>query len=525
MFKKKGLILLLLCFSVWGISQTRITIEDPAEWVASDLSPYVGQTVTFATPMYVCNNYYYNSGRLSISPRRIYSPTNQAIPLSEEYETIVSLNKDGIVTLTGINGYHRMGEKILNLTVKVNSTSSVSAVGTPVFAGNSRADMEKGAPSVDMRGKHRLLVCTFNLEYYLVENLGTGYGPDNTTESNRQHTKIMNALKKIQADIFGFVEIEQGQAALQKLAQSLTSATGRKYNYIDDGGSAYGSYTKSGYVYCEETVEPHGNLQNNNTGVMNRKKMQGFKEKATGEVFIFSLNHFKAKSGSASGADADQDDGQGTFNASRVREAQSVVSAYNTAKGYYQDEDILIMGDLNAYGKEDPIRVLTDADMTDLHRYFHADSSYSYVYRETAGYLDHALANSTLLKQVTGMAAYHINSDEHDGFTYDKSSDQTMFRSSDHDPVLVGLALGEDNTNDIIDSNFEECYIELRNGHPTIHYAKDGYYRIYDVSGNLCLQGRITDTDQTIEETLPKGFYIIHVYVEKQQKQFKLMIL
>lgn len=136
MFKKKGLILLLLCFSVWGISQTRITIEDPAEWVASDLSPYVGQTVTFATPMYVCNNYYYNSGRLSISPRRIYSPTNQAIPLSEEYETIVSLNNDGMVTLTGINGYHRMGEKILNLTVKVNSTSSVSAVGTPVFAGN-----------------------------------------------------------------------------------------------------------------------------------------------------------------------------------------------------------------------------------------------------------------------------------------------------------------------------------------------------------------------------------------------------
>ena len=57
-----------------------------------------------------------------------------------------------------------------------------------------------------------------------------------------------------------------------------------------------------------------------------QKKMQTFRELATGETFIYSINHFKAKSGSASGADANKGDGQGAFNASRVAEANGVMA-------------------------------------------------------------------------------------------------------------------------------------------------------------------------------------------------------
>lgn len=525
MFRKTILLLATVCWAVAGVGQTQVSIDDPLTWTASDLQDYVGQTITFTTPMYVCNNYYYSRGELSISPRRIYSPTNQALPLSNEYNTIVSLNNSGMVTLTGVDDYHRMGERIADLTVRVNSTSRLSVVGTPKFTGNTRQDMEKGHPSVDMVGEHSLLVCAFNLEYYLAENLGTGFGPDNQSEADRQHTKIMAALSKIPADIFGFVEIEQGQTAIGNIASALTQTTGRQYSYIDDGGSASGSYTKAGYVYCTETVEPHGRIIHNNTSVSNRKKLQAFKEKATGEIFIFSLNHFKAKSGTGTGLDANQGDGQGIFNYTRTQEAKSVLSNYENNKNYYQDNDILIMGDLNAYGKEDPITLLTDADMTDLHRYFHADSSYSYVYREQAGYLDHALANSTLLPQVTGMAAYHINSDEHDSFTYDKSSDLTMFRSSDHDPILVGLSLGKINGIPNADNDFEQCEITFNNGQPTIQHAKGGYYRIYDIAGNLIHQGDIAESIQPIYITLSAGFYIMQVYVEHRLKTLKFKIL
>lgn len=519
--------LTLLCFTLtfsWFINgQTIVHITNPDTWSAKELSNYVGQTIRFDVPFYICNNYSYKQSSYIISPRRIYSPTNQTLPGSLAYQTIVSANQTGEITLTGINEYHRMGEQIIGLTVRVNSTTSISAVGSQTFKGNTRADMEAGMPSVDLRGKHNLLVCAMNLEYYLVDNLGTGFGPDNTTASNKQHTKIMAALSHIPADIFGFVEVEQGQAALKKLATSLSTLTGRNYSYINDGGSSYGSYTKSGYVYCTETVEPYGNLTSNNTAVSNRKKMIAFTDKASGERFIFSINHFKAKSGTGTGLDADQGDGQGIFNATRVREAESVLSYYNSQKNYYGDEDILIMGDLNAYAKEDPIMLLLEDGMTDLHRYFHADSSYSYVYHDQAGYLDHALANETMLTQITGMTAYHINSDEHDGFTYDKSSDLTMFRCSDHDPILVGLSLGKQMT-PIETADYEQCTISILEGLPVIKYAKNGYFRIYNISGTLVTEGHVANENYTVDRRLSQGFYILNIYVENRMKQFKFMI-
>lgn len=513
--------LILLCFHpIQSQAETVVTIDDPATWKPSDLNAYRGQTIRFTTPFYVCNNYY--NGRLIISPRRIFSPTNQALPLSNEYNAIIRANENGTIALTNFKNYHRNGEIISNLVVYVNSTSSLSYV-SGTFGVNTRADMERGIPDVDMAGEHSLLVCSFNLQYYLVENLGTGYGPSNTSESNQQHTKIMDALKRINADVFGFLEIEQGQSAIEKLAKSLTTATGRHYDYINDGTSPYSSYTKSGYVYCSDKVEPVGNLKNNNTCVVHRKKMQAFREKSSGETFIFSINHFKAKSGTGTGDNADQGDGQGIFNADRVQEAESVLDAYNTNKAYYGDEDVLIMGDLNAYAKEDPIRVFTDNGMTDLHRAFHADSSYSYVFHGEAGYLDHAIANSTMLSQVTGMAAYHINSDESNSYSYSNSNDYTMFRCSDHDPILVGLALGQ--SIEMKTNCAEKCSVELRNGKPYIHYAAGGYYKVYTISGQLLYEGKILNKDEETDCHLNEGFYIINVYVENTVKQFKFLIV
>ncbi|MBQ7210228.1 MAG: endonuclease/exonuclease/phosphatase family protein [Paludibacteraceae bacterium] len=518
-------VITLCVFTVFGMkAQTQITISDPDTWTTSQLSKYVGQTVTFLTPLYVTNNYNYTSGRLSVSPHRIYSPTNQAVPLTNAYSDIVRLNNNSEMTLSGISDYHRMGERIIGLTCKVNSTTSLTAVGTVKFAGNTRDDMRATTPDmlVDSKGTHTLLVCAFNLEYYLVENLGTGYGPDDEYESARQHKKIMDALSRIKADIFGFVEIERGQAALRKIAQSLSATTGKTYDFINDGGSSYSSYTKSGYVYCSSTVEPVGNMRANDAQVSNRKMMQAFREKSSGEIFIFSINHFKAKSGTATGLNADQGDGQGTFNYTRTLEAQSVLAQYQTNTTYYGDDDILIMGDLNAYAKEDPIRTLTENGMTDLHRYFHADSAYSYVYHNQAGYLDHALANSTLLPQITGMSAYHINSDEHDRFTYDKSTDETMFRSSDHDPVLVGLRLNASYVEP--DNHINNFEVITEGTTPRILHAMGGYYLIHNINGLCQLQGTISNDDFHISTPLPAGLYIVTVYHNGETKTFKLIV-
>jgi hypothetical protein len=81
---------------------------------------------------------------------------------------------------------------------------------------------------------------------------------------------------------------------------------------------------------------------------------------------------------------------------------------------------------------------------------FLGEDAYSYVFDGQIGYLDYQLANSTLVPQVTGTTVWHINADEPDLIDYDTSFKQPAqdaiyapdaYRSSDHDPVIVGLAL------------------------------------------------------------------------------------
>ena len=515
------LIILISGLSIGSMAETVVTIADKENWRYTELKPYVGQTIRFSTPMYVTNNY--NS--LTISPRRIFTPTNQAYPLSDAYNSMLTANSYGNITLSGVSGYHRLGERILNLTVKVNSQNSVSYV-SGTWSGNTRNDLTNGYDEdmVALRRNPTLVVCAMNLEYYLVENLGTGYGPDNYSEHQQQRAKVSKALATIGADIYGFVEIEQGQSALEEIANDLTKNTGRNYDYINDGGSASSSYTKAGYVYCSDVVTPYGNLRHNNTGVSNRKKTQAFTENSTGEKFLFSLNHFKAKSGKGSGDNADQGDGQGTFNGDRKREAQSVLANYEKDRLYFGDNDILIMGDLNAYAMEDPITVLKEGGMIDLHRAFHADSSYSYVYRGQAGYLDHALSNQTLYPQITGMVAYHINSDESDQYTYDKSSDQTMFRCSDHDPIIVGLNLDSTLTY-TPEEVIEDVQVYYSAAVPHIRNAEGGAYVLYQMDGQAITSVpiQIYSNEEPILE-LNSGIYIINIYGKGNCLKTKIIV-
>lgn len=508
-----------ICIHLTVLAVTQVSIPNPDTWRYTDLKKYIGQTVQFDVPFYVCNNY--NS--ITISPRRTYSPTNQALPLSAEYNSILSLNSQGSVTLTGVSGYHRLGERLHDLTVKVNSQTSVSLVSCD-WRGNTRKELEKGVDleAINMRGEHTLLVCCMNLEYYLVENLGSGsMGPKTREAHQKQRAKVSEALAKINADLYGFVEIELGQSALAELASDLTKNTGRQFAYIDDGSSAKGTYTKAGYVYCSEVLEPHGGLRYNDEGVDNRKKTQAFREKATGEVFLYSVNHFKAKvSSGAYGDNVDKGDGQGAFNGDRVREAKSVLNHYDSDSYYYGDKDILIMGDLNAYAMEDPITVLREGGMIDLHRAFHADSSYSYVYHGQAGYLDHALCNETLYPHVTGIVAYHINSDESDSYAYDKSSDQSMFRSSDHDPVLVGLRL--DTTYTAVPGvSVPDVSIGIHNFTPYIYNAEGGHYIVYRIDGIKVKEQSILSNQEEINGLDP-GLYILNIYGQGKCHKMKI---
>lgn len=421
---------------------------------------YEGMVLQFDQTLFVTSNSSLQVyGQLTLNSTRLFSPTNQFLPLSDGYNALLVSNAkaqlildDGITTtnytpviFADASGMRRPGERISNLNAVVDCVNSGFCLypnSTPVFYGNPRPT----APTE--LGNYNLKVCAFNLEVYLADSYGTGFGPYNATEAAQQHTKILAALLAIDADIYGLIEIQQGQAALAKLITALNAATvAGRYAFVDDGGLPSGSYTKVAFIYRTDKVIPYLSIKDNylSGSPMYRKKAQSFTLKSNNQRFIFSLNHYKAKSGcsSATGADVDKGDGQSCYNATRVAEANSTLNFMTTCKTYYGDNDVLIMGDLNAYGKEDPIQALVAGGYVDLHRAFHADSAYSYVYNNQAGYLDNALASTTLKSQVTGVSVFHINADEPAMFGYNGTAYQpTMYRSSDHDPVVVGLSLG-----------------------------------------------------------------------------------
>ncbi|MFK7817666.1 MAG: endonuclease/exonuclease/phosphatase family protein, partial [Planctomycetaceae bacterium] len=117
-----------------------------------------------------------------------------------------------------------------------------------------------------------------------------------------------------------------------------------------------------------------------------------------------------------------------------------------------RDARVLILGDLNAYQEEDPIDALRASGLIDLQTIQSAETfagarlpHYSYVYRGQSGSLDHAFGTKSLAKDVIATKTWHINADEPRWLDYNEENNPKSlfqadpFRSSDHDPVLIGI--------------------------------------------------------------------------------------
>ncbi len=174
---------------------------------------------------------------------------------------------------------------------------------------------------------------------------------------------------------------------------------------------------------------------------------QAFKKvgAADSSAFIAIVNHFKSK-GSGTGADADQGDGQGASNASRVKQATALIAFANERKATLGSDKVLLIGDFNAYLNEDPITVLTDAGYIDQVSTRTTKATYSF--GGTVGSLDHVLASPAANAVITGADVWNINSVESVALEYSRYNynvtdfyEPGPYRSSDHDPVVIGLGL------------------------------------------------------------------------------------
>ncbi len=291
----------------------------------------------------------------------------------------------------------------------------------------------------------------------------------------RQRAKIVRAINALDADVVGLMEIENSLA----LGEAADEATRRSSRHsTPTPGPGHGWPTRrpqtcppvsqmdvitNAIIYKPAAVVRSGSARalgdlSSGTGTdpadeafANAREpiAQTFAPVGGGEPFLVVVNHFKSKSspGPFTG-DADTGDGQGASNESRMRQATALADWVSDDPGQRRRRAAARRLQLLRPGGPDagPLR---RAD-TPTSRTRPSIDEYSYSFAGLSGSLDHVLANDSALERFTGADIWNINAVEsvaleYSRFNYHSTSFHSdgPFRSSDHDPVVVGLTEGD----------------------------------------------------------------------------------
>jgi predicted extracellular nuclease len=460
----------------------------------SDFERYEGMSVTFPQALVISE--YFNFDRFGeivltterrLTPTAEFEPGPDAVDAADDFllnritldDGRTSQNPDPAIHPNGdvfdLDNLFRGGDTVANVTGVLDYSFDLYRV-QPTQGADYTSVNERTATPDDVGGDIR--VASFNvLNYFTTIDDGTNdicgpneqqecRGADSTEELERQRAKIVAALTAIDADVVGLIEIENNldDDAVIDLVASLNAATAPgTYDYVATG--AIGSDAiKVAIIYQPSAVTPVGayalldsSVDSRFIDARNRPVLAQSFADAAGNVFTVAVNHLKSKGSACLPDDPDLGDGSANCNGTRTAAAEALVDWLATDPTGSASTDTLIIGDLNAYDKETPIDAIvagaddtagTGDDYTDLVLRFQGEDAYSYVFDGQVGYLDHALASASLLDRITGTTVWHVNADEADLLDYDTSFKQDAqdalfapdpYRSSDHDPVIVGL--------------------------------------------------------------------------------------
>ncbi len=455
---------------------TAYNLPEPSN---GDLERVEGMLVSIPQTLTVQQNFFLGRfGQLTLgSGGRLFTPTNiypagspEAVDLADQNQRALLVLDDGTasqnpnpIPYIGEDQTNRAGDTVSGLVgvVDYGSINSNSAIrdyrlhpSTPPSF--ERANDRTDEPE-DVGGN--LTVASFNVLNYFTTFGGLGRGANNQAEFDRQRAKIFSAMAAMDAGVLGLIEIENlpGTSAVANLVEGLNAYVGEpgRYAAIADPATGVGDDAiKVALIYQPGVVTPVGasaSYVGSEFDLARPPVAQTFALNANGEQVTVVVNHFKSKNcdPEPSGGDVDSGDGQGCYNATRTAQATALAGFVSSLAATSRDPDVLVVGDLNAYAEEDPILALESAGLSDqIERFVGKDAAYSFVFDGQSGYLDHALASAALDGQVNDVTEWHINADEPSVIDYNlefKPQDlytPTPFRSSDHDPVVVGLDLG-----------------------------------------------------------------------------------
>ena len=297
---------------------------------------------------------------------------------------------------------------------------------------------------------------TLNFFTTLGDDDADARGADTPEQYDIQLSKLVAAINGLDADVVALQELENdvefGQevdTTISALVDALNADAGSgTWDFVPTPESlavaGANDVITTGLIYKPGAVTPIGDSFADDDPVWADARVPIAQTFQVGSRVVTAIaNHFKSKSAPTDTPNAPQPtDGQGFFNAERVAQAERLVAftaeiAADPAKG----EDVMLLGDFNSYSEEDPVQALEAAGFVDLVSTF-APEQETYTFDGQLGSLDHAFASASLAGAVTDAGTWAINAAEWGdrGFAFGATEAGTPFRSSDHDPVLVGVS-------------------------------------------------------------------------------------
>ncbi|WP_311197281.1 ExeM/NucH family extracellular endonuclease [Vibrio sp. SS-MA-C1-2] len=404
----------------------------------------------------------------------------------------------------------------------------------------TRDDIISNSPRTESPAEKQgdLRVATFNVLNYFNSPFGGDQNPlnqnrgaNNLEEFERQQAKIVSAIVKLDADIIGLMEIENNGfgdgSAIKQLVEQINAKINSKkdqYQYISVDSNQDGQFDELdsvgtdaisvGVIYRVKSVkliesqviemprqqaptvyddsgdEIESGLNYQRDTLAPTFKIKGGNDKEPSEYLTVAVNHLKSKGSKCwedaapidQGGQNQQDlDYQGSCENFRVAGVVALGEALNHIDEQQKKNQVhhtIILGDLNAYGQEDPLLILTDYSKDKYQKeiraardtyigdkiqygeegavinqnfgYINAVSKlhpvgWSYSYDDEVGSLDHILISPTLESKLVNATEWHINAAESTLFDYNGEYKGDFphyldhYRSSDHDPAIVDL--------------------------------------------------------------------------------------
>jgi hypothetical protein len=297
-----------------------------------------------------------------------------------------------------------------------------------------------------------LLVATYN-----VLNLDPNDADGDADVANGQFARIATdiaanlgtpdiiALQEVQdSDGRANTAVTDATATLQALADAIVAAGGPRYSVIDNpfigddtNGGQPGANIRTAFLFNDarvdlvagsvRTITDPATQQADPTSPFFASRLPLVADFTfQGETVTLVNNHFSSKGGSTPLFGTTQPAVNGD-EAARQAQAEAVRGFVDGVLAADSAANVIVLGDLNEFEFEEPLQALT-GPLTNLTETLPGTERYSFIFEGNSQSLDHILVSGNLAPDSL-FDAVHINAEFAD-------------QASDHDPLLVQIALG-----------------------------------------------------------------------------------